>query len=201
MDAPAHRLKNAREQRGYRTAKDAAEAMGVPVSTYSLHEAGGRGYGRDRAKEYASFFGVTPAWLLYGQGGADEAGRPTTVPLVGYVGKGSQAFFFAKEEAKRVHAPAMATETTRAIEVRTEDGLGPSFERWLAYYDEQDQGPVDPRHVGKLCIVALPDGRTLVRKVQASRAKGVFHLTSGLADPLFDQEVIWAAQITGMAPR
>lgn len=202
MDAPNHRLKIAREQRGYRTAKEAAEAMGVPVTTYTQHERGERGIPRGRASQYADFFRTTPEWLLFGREAAVRAKGPKAIPLVGYVGAGSQAYFFAKAEAKRhVPAPPQATDTTRAIEVRTEDGLGPQFEGWRAFFDEQDQGPVTTAHIGRLCIVALPNGKNLVRKVHAAKAQGFFHLTSGLAEPLLDQEIVWAARITGIAPR
>lgn len=203
MTTLSQRLKFAREQR-FSSAAKAAAAMGVPVSTYVQQERGVRGVPRDRAEDYAKFFKVSPGWLLFGRDDAAQAvtGR-VMVPLVGYVGQGSQAYLFAKREAAKNQAkgPAPASETTRAIEIRTEDGLGPAFEGWLAYFDEADRGPVKPSHHGALCIVALTDGRTLVRRVQASRTAGLYHLTSGSAEPLLDQEIEWAARIEGLAPR
>jgi hypothetical protein len=61
-------LRFAREKAGFATAKEAAEAMGAPVSTYIGHENGGRGFPATKAQRYASFFRVTPEWLLYGRG-------------------------------------------------------------------------------------------------------------------------------------
>ena len=43
MTSEAHRLREAREARGYQTAKSAAEAMGVAVPTYIQHENWTRG--------------------------------------------------------------------------------------------------------------------------------------------------------------
>jgi SOS-response transcriptional repressor LexA len=63
----AKRLKDIREKRGYRSAKSAAEAMGVSVATYIQHENGARGYPAAKAQRYASFFRTTPEWLLYGR--------------------------------------------------------------------------------------------------------------------------------------
>lgn len=68
MPAPAARLKRARIAAGFEHAKDAAESMGVPVSTYLGHENGSRGIPAKRATQYARRFRVSEQWLLYGKG-------------------------------------------------------------------------------------------------------------------------------------
>jgi len=68
MDTPNERLRAAREKAGFTTAKEAAQAMGVPVSTYIGHENGHRGFPAKRAPQYARKFKVTEEWLLYGKG-------------------------------------------------------------------------------------------------------------------------------------
>lgn len=77
MQTQADRLRQARIKAGYETAKQAAEAMGVPVSTYIQHENGARGYPASRATRYGRFLRVTPEWLLYGRG----EGAPVAVPV------------------------------------------------------------------------------------------------------------------------
>lgn len=67
MSDPATRLKEVREKRGYTSAKGAAEAMGVSVSTYIQHESGMRGFPAAKADRYARFFRTTPEWLIYGR--------------------------------------------------------------------------------------------------------------------------------------
>lgn len=67
MDTPAERLKRARADAGYHSAKDAALAMGISVATYIQHENGTRNFPADRAQRYARFFRTTPEWLLYGR--------------------------------------------------------------------------------------------------------------------------------------
>lgn len=62
------RLKIAREKAGFLFAKEAAEAMGIPVSTYTQHENGRRGFPAKRAPQYARKFKVSEEWLLYGKG-------------------------------------------------------------------------------------------------------------------------------------
>ena len=68
MTDPAERLRIARLRAGYETGKDAAEALGFPVSTYLGHENGSRGYPAKKAAVYARKFKVREQWLLYGVG-------------------------------------------------------------------------------------------------------------------------------------
>jgi phage repressor protein C with HTH and peptisase S24 domain len=66
MDTPADRLKQARAVAGFRTATDAALRFGWNVNTYKSHENGQRNLRVDRVEQYASAFGVSPAWLQFG---------------------------------------------------------------------------------------------------------------------------------------
>src|SRR5438105_12029644 len=102
------RLRYARD-RYFKSARLAAKAMGIAVSTYGAHERaedpGGRDFGPDEAKFYARRFGVTPEWLLTGRwqrpdgkpmtiDEPDKATVPLKVPIVGYVGSGSKVNFY-----------------------------------------------------------------------------------------------------------
>lgn len=69
LDTVHGRLKWARLQAGFRTAKQFAETIGVPQPTYANHEKGGRGVTR-AAKVYAEKLGVALGWLLTGEGQA-----------------------------------------------------------------------------------------------------------------------------------
>lgn len=68
MTDAAERLRIARLRAGFETGKDAALAMGFPVSTYLAHENGSRGYPASKASTYARKFKVPEVWLLYGTG-------------------------------------------------------------------------------------------------------------------------------------
>jgi len=68
MSDPAERLRIARLRAGFSSAKDAAEAMSFPVSTYLAHENGSRGITAKKAEIYARKFKVREQWLLYGVG-------------------------------------------------------------------------------------------------------------------------------------
>lgn len=70
LKEPWQRLRWAREQRSYNSARAAAEAMGVAYPTYAGHENGTTGF-RHTAERYAAFFRVSLDWLLTGRGSPD----------------------------------------------------------------------------------------------------------------------------------
>jgi len=53
---PHARLKRAREAAGYKSAGEAARALGVARATYAQHESGRRQFGPAKAEQYATFF-------------------------------------------------------------------------------------------------------------------------------------------------
>lgn len=81
MTSPNERLRQIREAR-YKTAVEAAEAIGARPATYIQHENGIRGTGsipRAAAERYSKFFRVSLDWLLSGKGDEpDFTSDPTT---------------------------------------------------------------------------------------------------------------------------
>lgn len=82
METPADRLRIARMRAGFATAKEAAEALGFPVSTYLGHENGSRGYPAKKAFTYARKFKVREQWLLYGVGPAPGEGGGEAAEII-----------------------------------------------------------------------------------------------------------------------
>ena len=210
------RLQAARARRGFKSARIAAKALGIAVSTYGAHERaeapGGRDFGPDEAKRYGRRFGVSAEWLLTGreQGPGDAfPGHPRSededdtpsVPVVGYVGAGSEAHFYAvaQGDLDEVEQPPGAPDTTVAVEIRG-DSLGTFFNRWLVFYDSVHR-PASPDLVGELCVVGLPDGRVLIKQLQRSRSEGLYNLLSPNQPPIVDVRVEWAAKVTSMSRR
>ncbi|WP_210259487.1 hypothetical protein [Devosia sp. 1635] len=126
-----------------------------------------------------------------------------TVPVVGYVGAGAEAHFYALSDGEldRVPAPENAGPETVAVEIRGES-LGPLFARWLVHYDEI-RSPITSDLINQLCVVGLPDDRVLVKKVRNSKSKtpGLYDLLSNAEDPIFDVPIAWAAKVKSMVPR
>lgn len=144
---------------------------------------------------------TTTDYLLGKSDHAEADYEERTVPLVGYVGAGAEAHFYASGDGEldQVPAPENATSETVAVEIRGES-LGALFEHWLVYYDEV-RSPVTPDLHGKLCVVGLPDDRILVKQIKPSRAPGLFHLMSNTEGPILDVQILWAARVKSMVPR
>jgi len=209
------RLRTARAKL-FKSARLAARALGVPVATYGAHERaespGGRDYGPDEAERYGRRFKVAPEWLLTGRGpgavptpAAFEAEQPDestarTVKVVGYVGAGAEAHFYAvaQGELDEVSAPDGAAPDTVAVEIRG-NSLGELFDRWLVFYDSVRR-PVTSDLIGRLCVIGLPDDRVLVKKIRRGRG-GLFDLHSNTEDPIRGVSIDWAARVKNMVPR
>lgn len=78
MDTPADRLKRAREEAGFSSAREAALAMGLSYDTYAQHESGIRGFPAKKAELYARRYRTTVEWLLFGRGDAPVASSEPT---------------------------------------------------------------------------------------------------------------------------
>lgn len=82
MSTRGDRLRQARAKH-YRSARAAAEALDVPISTYNGHERaghpGGRDYDPEQASFYARAFGVSDTWLLTGRGKEPAGTSPAVV--------------------------------------------------------------------------------------------------------------------------
>jgi DNA-binding XRE family transcriptional regulator len=198
MSSPAARLRQARLDADYRTATEAAAALGMSRDTYLQHENGQRDYDDERCVAYARLLGVTPQYLRFG----DASGSVVReVKVVGWVGAGDAAHHYdsAQGPFDTVPAPAFATRDTVAAQVRGQS-LGRRFDGWLVFYDEV-RSPVTSDLMGQLCVVGLIDGRILVKWLKAAKKPGLFHLKSETEATMKDQEVVWAAKVTGMQPR
>ena len=222
------RLRTARKAR-FKSARAAALALRIPISTYGAHERaempGGRDYGPEEAKTYARRFGVTPEWLLTGRRRAsieargdsgrdwdetwDEAwtepedmekpARPL-IPLVGYIGAGFEAHFY---EISPGHMEEM--EGPRVINDAThmlqigDHGLSSTLDGWFLLFDEV-RSPVTPDLIGHLCLIGLDDGRIFLRQMRPGKTPGCYDLLSDFGLTFRDVAVSWAAKITTMYP-
>jgi phage repressor protein C with HTH and peptisase S24 domain len=72
MKTAGERLKAARINAGYKTAKEFADKHGLPQPTYANHENDKRGIRRETARYYAEALGVTVGWLLEGEGNGES---------------------------------------------------------------------------------------------------------------------------------
>ncbi len=209
-DGRAGRLRQARLAAGFARGAEAVERFGWNRNTYKSNENGAAPFSFDQARVYARAFGVGAEWLYDGEGSMHPGGTQATssftprarmAPVVGHVGAGARATLYAEGQGPLGHvsAPEDASETTVAVEIRG-DSLGAFFNEWLVFYDDV-RSPVTPDLHGRLCVVGLGDSRVLIKQLRPSRTPGLYHLFSQTEEPILDQEILWAAVVTGMRPR
>lgn len=198
----AERIKQARLAAGLSQAK-LGELVGQAQTTISSWERGRTEPTRDDVARIAIACDLEPRNLEVEEEFVNDESRlpRRSVPVVGYVGAGAAAHYYdsAQGPLDQVLAPKDATDSTVGAEVRG-PSIGDFFDGWYIFYND-DRLPPTPDLIGELCVVGLPDGRILVKKLQASKAPGLYHLLSMTEPPILDQEVVWAAMVTEMRPR
>lgn len=124
------------------------------------------------------------------------------VPIVGSVGASSEAHFYGEGDSPAEFAPAPQNSTpeTVAVEIKG-DSLGPALNGWLAFYDDV-RSPVTDDQVGRLCVVALEDGRVVIKLLRRSKTRNRYHLfPNGGGEPILDAKVTWAAVVKHLAEK
>ena len=193
MSSPfSQNLKRARKGRGW-TLQRLADEAGTSQAYLSQLETGRRIMPPGPMLERLAHALQIPA--------AELLREDASVPVVGYVGAGAEAHYYATGDGNlgQIDAPPGARPSTVAVEIRG-DSLGPLFDGWVAFYDET-RTPVTPDLIGQLCVVGLPDGRILIKRLKATADPARFHLLANTEAPLFDQEVSWAARVLTMRPK
>ena len=157
------------------------------------------GHRRLRADEIAivsDYLGIEPPRLI---GGGPL--RPPKAPLIGYVGAGAIAHFYADGQGPfdEVDAPIDAKPATVAVQIRGHS-LGALFDNWLVFYDDVREPPGDDL-VGRMCVCGLADGRVLIKALKRSHIAGLWTLLSNAEPPIYDVVLVWAALVREMRPR
>lgn len=202
------RIKQRLEQVGLTPRSASLKAGGSADLIRGLLRGKQRSFRGENLAKLAAVLGVSATWLLTGEDGPEENGeRPPTrvVPIVGYVGAGSEAHYYdiAQSPDEFASLPAgvniKSIVDVAAIEIRG-DSLGNFLNGWLVFYDDVKAEP-DPSMLRELCVVGLTDGRVLVKKLMKGSTPGRYHLLSQTEGMIEDVEVLWAAKVRAMAPK
>lgn len=182
------RLRQARERAGFTSAQEAASRFGWNVTTYRHHENGTRNFPRPKAAMYARAFRVSPEWLLLGVG----EGQKKPVPMVGYVGAGSEVFPIDDGGAlDEIDPPPGVGPSAVAVKVRGESMYPRYMDGDVLIYDEH---ATQHQANGQECVVSLRDGRKFVKTVRFE-GRGIATLESFNAPPIRNAELEWVAVI------
>jgi len=181
-----------------KTRSGLAKALGRSPSAVTDLLNGSRRLRADEIALAADYLGVEPPRLI---GGGREPPRRSKVPLVGYVGAGAVAHYYADGQGPfdEVPAPDTASAATVAVQIRGHS-LGTLFDSWLVFYDEIRDPPGEDL-VGRMCVCGLADGRVLIKALKRSQAPGLWTLLSNVEAPIYDVALNWAAVVREMRPR
>lgn len=194
------RLRAARERR-FDEAKQAAEYLGIAVSTYANHEAGSRNPSSDRVARYAKAFSVPLPWLAYGEG-PDTFGE--VVPLAGRIGAGGSISTSTEQTEEgtsyQVKLAIALPEANVAYEVVGESML-PVFEPGTILVTRGHTANPIP-FIGKRVAVETADGDRFVKTIFEGNEEGRYNLESLNAGHavIRNAQVIWVAQIAAIIP-
>lgn len=189
-----NRMREIRKRRGL-TLMELAERTHSSHQHLSRLEKGERRMTFDWARRIAPALQVEPEELL-----ADES---SMVPVVGRVGAGAEVIPVDDHPkgAGLDHVPCprgLNPAKTVAVEIRG-DSMPPIGDGWLAFYS-RDPEPDTAAVVGKLCIVKVADGRTLLKQVRRGPTAGHFNLLSTNAPMIEDVALEWAAPVKAILP-
>lgn len=172
------------------TLEEVAQAAGTTNQMIGLLERGKRRLTVEWMERIAPVLGVAPADLML---------TSKTVPVVGYVGAGSEIYSI-DDHAKgngmfETSAPPQGASPSMVALVVRGDSMSPAYEDGdIIFYDQQVTG--DFSHlVGKRVVVRLVDGRTFIKKLRKNAA-GQYWLHSHNADPILDPVIEWAAAVS-----
>jgi transcriptional regulator with XRE-family HTH domain len=181
-----------------KTRSGLARALGRSPSAVTDLLNGRRRLRADEIAIAATYLGVEPPRLI---GGGRAPPTRATVPLVGHVGAGAIAHFYADGQGPfdEVGAPDAASAKTVAVQIRGHS-LGALFDNWLVFYDDVREPPGDDL-VGRMCVCGLADGRVLIKALKRSQIAGLWTLLSNAEPPIYDIALDWAALVREMRPR
>ena len=176
----------------------AASLSGAPVSQQAVQQlVSGRNSTSRHLPAIAQALGVSLDWLASGRGTKGGRWRSEAV-LIGKVGAGGEIRrFTGSPPRQRVDAP-LGPDSPNAIEISGNSQL-PLQDGWLVYYGLEQQG-VSEQCLGKLCVVQVKDGPTLLKTLLKAGRKDLYRLESWDAPAYPNVKVVWAARVTDIRP-
>lgn len=207
IDDRAARLKVARRQAGFKTARAAADHFHWNYNTYASNENGNAPFSYAMAKQYAAAFSASAAWLYDGAGTPDSdvpppASREVLVPVIGRVGadtEGRVLFATGQETGDLVPLPPGGTEKAVALSVVGHSMRGVADEGGLIYFEDQ-RTPPTPDMYGQVVVIETLEGEVLVKRLLRGSRRGRYDLESVVGPVREDAKIRWAAHITAIIP-
>lgn len=193
------RLRQARVKAGFKSARKAAEAMGLKYSTYASHENGQTEPDREDVHRYARRFKASPAYILTGEG---KIGAQNLAPLMGRIGAGGdidpdyeqvpEGGIEDIELPINVGIDAIAFEISGA-------SMKPRYDHGALIVCTKSGRDPDGL-IGLEVAVRTADNKRYLKTLRAGRRRGLYTLESFNSDPITDVRLAWVGEILAVIP-
>lgn len=184
------RLREARKAVGFLSAAEAAKAIGVPIATYTGHEANHRGFPAKKAALYAKHFHVSVNWLLFGEKPTQDT---ALVPIIAVIENGqSQINELSGSACTTTSAPSGFSGVKYAFQI-AHDAMH-MFAGWTFFLEEKTDR-LSKIAEDKLCLVGLSNGHILLAKPRRASANGLYHLYFFGETPRTDVKIKWISRV------
>lgn len=171
------RLAIARKAAGL-SQRQLAEAVGATEGSIGHYEKGRRSLPPEVAMRIAPYLHTTPEYLLWGNDSRKVGG----MPLSGVIGRAGIVSPMGQEDAEMVPIPPGGT-STDLLAYRIQTPTLGRFAPGDIIYTQSETSNLDDCF-GRMCLVELEDGRTLLRTVQPGDTPGLVTLTANGASEM-----------------
>lgn len=187
-----NRLKEWRVLRGM-TMAQLGTALDTDASTINKLEKSTRRLHTDWLRKLCDTLQCSPSDIL-----TDEE---RLVPVVGYVGAGSEVFIdnqSGDDVLEMIDPPIGVNKNVVAVRIRG-NSMYPFREGWILFYTKDCDGVGDDC-IRRICVVKRIDGAMFVKEVHHGSRSGMFTLLSWNAPPIEDVNLVWAARVLDIRP-
>ena len=199
VDMEKHdRLKHARLQAGFKTASEAAKALGVPYGTYAGHENGNRLIDESTLKFYAHELKTDLIWLAFGS----LIKGNSRVSVQGHVGEGGRVktLLGSASTNELIDFPFFLPSGVYAA-VIVGDYLRPRYNDGDVITFHGDSPFKKDDLIGEELLVNIGDGCWHLRELQKGSRQGRYNLHSPFGDMMENAKPIWFGLIFGVFRR
>lgn len=173
--------------------EEVADRLGVSRTQISKYETGDHAPPDPVIERAAQLFGVTPAFIRYG----DTESRMAQVR--GRVGAGSQIEAIDHPPWRYVEVPASWTDAI-ALEISGTSGY-PIYDDGDDIVIRGEQRLVEEEFLNRMCVVETSDGLGLLKRVRRGSSPGLYTLESPNAPPIENVRLASARPVKAHLPR